>query len=215
MKNVLLTIAAICCLTLGVGAYIFTETPGAGVKSVITYDVKQGTVVTATKIRTQNKNWNFSEETTYINTSPEPNKIQDYVCIVGNGLYKVDHIAGGLSYMSKCQESYRSQAAAEASPNYVSTSTFLGYTVVIQSNDGLTTYYSPALQTVLKYDLGDGKVIEATNVTTTGVPTVALPAYSVTDYDEYKISLTDQLEAEMITQTEYDTLYAEIPSQFQ
>lgn len=66
-----------------------------------------------------------------------------------------------------------------------------------------------------KRALGDGKVIEATNVTTTGVPTVVLPAYDVVSYDEYKSILTMQLQEAVITQAEYNALYAEIPPEFQ
>ena len=87
--------------------------------------------------------------------------------------------------------------------------------MVVETNDTITTYYAPALQQVLKADMGDGKVIEAVNVTTTGVPTVVLPAYDVVSYDEYKAILTMQLEESVITQAEYNALYAEIPSEFQ
>lgn len=214
MKNILITIGALLVLTLGVSAYFYTSS-GAGVKSVVSYEVRQGGTVTATKIRTQNKNWNFSEETTHLNTAPEPNRIQYHVCVVDSGMFKVDHAAGSLSYMSKCQESYKSQAAAEASPYYSHTTTMLGYTVVVTSRPGLTAYFAPALQTYLKFDLGDGMVVEAVNVNTTTVPTVVLPAYSIVSYDDYKEDLAAQLEAEAITQAEYNALYAEIPAQFQ
>lgn len=214
MKKVLLSAFALMVLAFGVSAYFYTS-PGAGVKSVISYEVRQGATVTATKIRTQNKNWNFSEETTYLNTAPEPNRVQHSVCIVGNGMFEVDHVAGSLSYLSKCAENYRSQATMEASPFYSETTTLMGYTVVVLTNEGITSYFAPALQAFLKHDLGDGKVIEAVNVDTSTVPTVVLPSYDVVSYDDYKEYLTAVLEAEQITQAEYDTLYAEIPSQFQ
>jgi len=212
--KILISTIALLVLAFGVSAYIYTS-PGAGVKSVISYEVRQGTTVTSTKIRTQNKNWNFSEETTYLNTPPVPNRVQHHVCIIGTGVFSVDHAAGSLKYMSKCTENYRSQATMEASPFYSHTTTLMGYTVVVTVNDGVTSYFAPALQTFLKHDMGEGFVIEAVNIDTTTVPTVVLPSYDVVSYDDYKEDLAIMLEAEEITQAEYDTLYAEIPSQFQ
>lgn len=214
MKRILISGFALLVLGLGVSAYMYT-TPGAGAKSVITYELRQGSTVTGTKIRTQNKNFNFSEETTYLNASPEPNRLQYHTCIIGNGMYEINHSAGSLRYMSKCEVGYISQETMEASANYSQTTTFLGYTVVVLTNNGITSYFSPALQTFLKHDLGEGRVVEAVNVNITSVPSVVLPAYNVVSYDDYKDDLAAQLEANVITQAEYNALYAEIPSQFQ
>jgi len=199
-------------LIVGVGAYVLTTQ--AGVKSVITYDIKYNSDVIGQKIKVNNKNWNYSEETSYFDAQSLVTTVHTGICIVNDGYYKVNHASGKLRYQSKCEPTYITQAQAESSPDYVNTTTFLGYTVVVTTNDYITVYYSPALQDVLKYDLGNGKVIEATSVTTSGVPTVVLPAYSVESYNEYKEILLMQLQESIITQAEYDQLYNEIPAQF-
>lgn len=212
MKKIV--IATVAALFLAVGAIAYVYTLPAGVKAVITYNVTDDGLLTATKIHTSNKNWNYSEETSYLADDDSVRLIQTHVCIAGDGMYKVNHDTGTLRFQSKCEPAWVTLSQAQASPDYVATETFLGYTVVKQSNEMMTTWYSPDLQAVLKYDFGDGKIIEAVNVTTVGVPNVVLPSYAMESYDEYIAILGAQLAEGKITQAQYDAAYNAIPPQF-
>jgi hypothetical protein len=212
MKKILIASMSALFLVAGAVAYMFTLP--AGVKSVIAYNITQDGYIVGSKVRTSNKNWNYSEETTYLEQDSEVFNIQNHVCVAGDGLYKIDHTAGELSFQSRCEPIHRTLAQAQASPDYVTTTTFLGYQVVVETNELITVYFSPDLQAVLKYQIDGGKVIEATNVTVAGVPSVVLPNYTLTSYDDYIAILDQQLADGFISQAAYDAEYNAIPPEF-